>query len=188
MNKAKRRLQLSASIISIIGMLGVIVIFFLLSNAQAIIMDEIYGDTGMPASLNFTQAIIMAVVVLPGIIINIIMLKKPNAEKTYKGLRIASSVLITFYIIYSLFGPISLMTTSATEIEILYGKLFIFPIILLFAALSLFIISFCIGNPKKRKLFVEDADLKIQTICRLQQMNLITKEEAKHFIFIQATK
>ena len=188
MNKAKRRLQLSASIISVIGMLGVIVIFFIISNARAINVDEIYGDTGMPGSLNFMQAISMMIFILPGIIIDLIMFKEPHNEKTHKGLRITNSVLIGIYTIYFLFGSISLMTTSMTNFERFYGELLVFPIILLFISLLLFIISFCVGNPKKRKLFVEDADLKIQTICRLQQMNLITKEEAKHFIFIQTTK
>lgn len=188
MNKAKRRLQLSASIISVLALIAIIIIFFLQCNAQVIRIEEIYGNTGMPASFSFTQTIMISIMVLPGIIINLIMLKKPRETKTHKGLRITSCVLNPIYAIYFLTGSIASISSEIIESDILYGQIFLFPVILLFISLLLFIISFCVGNPKKRKLFVEDADLKIQTICRLQQMNLITKEEAKHFIFIQATK
>ena len=94
--------------------------------------------------------------------------------------------LLGFYLIC--LGPVAFALGGVNEDMQLYYILYSILSALFLISLLLFIISFCVGNPKKRKLFVEDADLKIQTICRLQQMNLITKEEAKHFIFIQTTK
>ena len=83
MNKAKRILQLSASIISVLALIAIIVIFFLQCNAQVIRIEEIFGDTGMPASFSFMQTIMISIMVLPGIIINLIMLTKPRETKTH---------------------------------------------------------------------------------------------------------
>ena len=182
MNKAKRRLQLSASIISVLALIAIIVIFIL----QNKLVDNMYGDPTI--SLLPTLAIIMSLLLLPGIIINLIMLKKPRNTKTHKGLRITSCILVPFYAFYFCTGTISVIPPMVTDDFMIYVYLSIVFAVILVIAFLLLIISFCVGNPKKKKLFVEDADLKIQTICRLQQMNLITKEEAKHFIFIQATK
>lgn len=185
MNKAKRILQLSASIISSIVVILYIIVFIDETNYQMYLYNNIVGDM-LGYSVSYTQVLIMALILLPSVIINCIMFKNPKNQKIYRALRITMCALLGFYLIY--LGPIAFAVGGVNEDMQLYYILYSILSALFLISLLLFIISFCVGNPKKKKLFVEDADLKIQTICRLQQMNLITKEEAKHFIFIQATK